>query len=127
MGCKALDFYTKGLPIEVRQPLLFYLKREISETMVKWFLEKERGYPSFRSCGFSDDDIRLISASYAKHFEHANDIMSANGRPPLFSNPHDSFLSAREHAALMQERSDEELIELFGCTYRDYEPPESSE
>ncbi len=112
----------KGLPIEVRQKLFYHMKTEISETMVRWFLDKEDGYPSFRSCGFSDDEIDLISETYAAKFEHANQILADNGHPPLFSNPHDSYRSAQEHAELMKKRSDEELARMFGCSFADYMP-----
>lgn len=119
---KALDYYMKGLPIEVRQKLFYHMKTEISGTMIGWFLEKENGYPSFRSCGFSDDEIELIGETYAEKFEHANQIMVDNGRPPLFSDPHDSYRSAQEHTELMRERSDEELARMFGCSFGDYVP-----
>ena len=119
---KALDYYMKGLPIEVRQKLFYHMKTEISGTMIGWFLEKENGYPSFRSCGFSDDEIELIGETYAEKFEHDNQIMADNERPPLFSDPHDSYLSAQEHTELMKERSDEELARMFGCSFADYVP-----
>ena len=122
MADKALDYCMKGLPIGVRQKLFYHMKAEISGTMIRWFLEKEDGYPSFRSCGFSDDEIELISETYAEKFEHANQIMAENGRPPPFSDPHDSYRSAHEHAELMKERSDEELARMFGCSFADYEP-----
>ena len=119
---KALDYYMNGLPIEVRQTLFYHMKTEISGTMIRWFLEKEDGYPSFRSCGFSDDEIELIGETYVVKFEHANQIMADNGRPPLFSDPHDSYQSAQEHAELMKERSSEELARMFGCSFADYVP-----
>ena len=124
MADKALDYYMKGLSIEVRQKLFYHMKTEISGTMIRWFLEEEDGYLSFRSCGFSDGEIELIGESYAEKFEHANQIMADNGRPPLFSDPHDSYLSAQEHTELMKERSDEELARMFGCSFADYTPSE---
>ena len=117
VGSRALDYYMKGLSIEVRQALHNHMSREISETMVKWFLEKQDGYPSFRSCGYSDGDIELIGEAYAQKFEHANKIMADNGRPPLFGDPHDSYRSAQEHAEMMKERSGEELAGMFGCSF----------
>ena len=124
MADKALDYYMKGLSIEARQKLFYHMKTEISGTMIRWFLEKEAGYPSFHSCGFSDDEIELIGESYAAKFECANRVMADNGRPPLFSDPHDSYLSAQEHTELMKERSDEELARMFGCSFADYAPTE---
>ena len=121
---KALAYYTKGLSIEVRQKLFYHLNREISRTTIKYFLEKEDGYPSFRSMGFSDNDIRLVCDSYFEKFEHANQMMAECSRPPLYSNPHDSFQSAQEHIELLKDRSKEELVEMFGCTYEEYVPIE---
>ena len=103
MSGRVLDDYMKGLPIEVRQQLFHHMRHEISETMVRWLCEKPCGYPSLRSCGFSDADIEAIGNAYAEKFEHANRIMAQNGRPPLFSDPHDSYQSAREHMELMKQ------------------------
>jgi len=122
MANKVLDYYMKGLPADVRQELFCYLRYDISETTIKWFLEKEAGYPSFRSCGFSDRDIELIGESYVEKFEHPNEIMAAHGRPPLFSDPHDSFGSARQYEELMRPCNSEELYALFGCTFAEYVP-----
>lgn len=114
MASRALDYYTEGLPIEVRQKLFHHMKDEISPTMIRWFLEKDDGYPSFHSCGFSDDNIASIGATYVEKFELANQVMADNERPPLFSDPHDSYKSAQEYMQIMRERSDEELAGIFG-------------
>ena len=122
MADKALDFYMKGLSIKVRQHLFHHMKHEISQTMVKWFLEKASGYPPLRACGFSDDQIQSICDSYANKFEYPNQVMAEHGRPPLFSNPHDVYQSAQEYVELMKDRSKEELVALFGCSYQEYAP-----
>ena len=122
MADRALDFHMKGLPIDIRQELFCYLRYDISETTIRWFLEKETGYPSFRSCGFSDDDIELIGESYVEKFEHPNRIMAEHGRPPLFSDPHDPFKFAQQYEELMKPRSADELRALFGCTFAEYVP-----
>ena len=121
---RALSYYTKGLSIDVRQRLFDYLKNDINSIAIKYFLEKEEGYPSFRSMGFTDDQIQLMCDSYIEKFEHANRIMAENGRPPLFADPRDSFQCAKKHVELMKLQSGEELVELFGCTYEDYVPAE---
>ena len=84
---KALDYYMNGLPIEVRQTLFYHMKTEISGTMIRWFLEKEDGYPSFRSCGFSDDEIELIGETYVVKFEHANQIMACSATRMIPTSP----------------------------------------
>lgn len=122
MADRALDFYMKGLPIDVRQRLFDFMKNEISETMMRWFLEKDDGYPSLHSCGYSDDEIKIICESCAPKFELVNQMMAERGRAPLFTNPHDACLSAFEHTELMKVRTAEELLEYFGCTYDEFVP-----
>jgi hypothetical protein len=122
MADRALSFYMKGLAIDVRQLLFFRFKNDISDIMIKHFLEKEDGYPSFRSMGFTDDDIRLVGESYARKFAHFNEIMIENGRPPLFSDPNDSYTSAQEYQRIWKQRSAGELESMFGCTFVDYVP-----
>ena len=124
MADRALDFYMKGLSIDVRQRVFGFMKNEIVETMMKWFREKDDGYPSLRACGFSDDEIGTICESYAPKFELVNQMMAENGRAPLFTDPHDACLSANEHTELMKQRTAGELIELFRCTYEEYVPAE---
>ena len=122
MADRALSFYMKGLAIDVRQRLFACFKNDISDTMIKHFLEKEDGYPSFRSMGFKDEDIRLVGDSYARKFAHFNEIMIENGRPPLFSDPNDSYTSAQEYERIWKQRSAEELENMFGCSFADYVP-----
>ena len=124
MANRALDYYMKGLSAEARPRLHYHMTTEISQTMIKWFLEKESGYEIYRSCGFTDDQIQMICDSYIEKFEYPNRIMAECGRPPLYSNPRDSYQSAKEHVELMKERSKEELVELFGCTFEEYVPAE---
>lgn len=121
---RALGYYMKGLSIEVRQNLFRHMNTEISKMMMKCFLEKDDGYPAFHSCGFSDDDIRLIGESYVEKFEYANRVMAEHGRAPLFSDPHDSYQSAKEHTELMKQRTADEIHEYFGCTYEEFVPVE---
>lgn len=98
---RKLDDLEAGLPIEDRQKLFHCLKREISETMMRYFLEKETGYPSFHSCGFTDDQIQKIwDEVYSEKICEANDIMVKNGRAPLFFDPSDSYRSAKEYFSL---------------------------
>lgn len=122
MADKALDFYMKGLPIDVRQAMHDYLRNEISETMIGYLLERDFGYPSFRSMGFSDDDILLIGESYAERFRFPNQLMIENGRAPLFSDPDDPYRSALEYREMWMRRSPEELADIFGCAFQEYVP-----
>ena len=98
-----LNDLEKGLPIADRQLIFQCLKTDISETMMRYFGEKEAGYPSFHSCGFTDDQIRLFwEEVYYEKVRKINQIMARNERPPLFSDPSDSFVSAKEYFELME-------------------------
>lgn len=101
---RKLEYLEEGLPIEDRQKLFHCLKRDISETMMRYFLEKETGYPSFHSCGFTDEHIRSIwDNGYFEKVCIVNDIMTKHGRAPLFTDPSDSYRSAKEYFSLFTE------------------------
>ena len=112
----------KGLSIDVRQRVFDYFRNELNSITMKYYLERDDGYPSYRSIGMTDDQIQQMCDLYIPRFEHVNQIMAEYGRPPLFSDPRDSFQSAKEFTVLWELRNDEELAELFGCTYAEYEP-----
>ena len=118
----ALDYYMKGLSIYARQDIISYCRNEISETMMRYFLERDDGYRSFHSCGFNDEQIKIIGENYAPKFIKVNELMQMNGRPPLFQNPYDSYGSAKQYFHLMTRKPEEELAEEFGCTYQEYVP-----
>ena len=120
---RKLDYLEKGLSIEDRQKLFSYLKTDISETMMKYYLEKEIGYPSFHSCGFTDENIRLIwDDTFYEIICKINHIMTRNDRSPLFAHPSDSYKSATDYFDLMQIREEKELLEIFGCSFQEYHP-----
>lgn len=125
MRSRALDYCMKGLSIDVRQRLFSYMDRDINATLILQMLEKDEGYTTFHDCGFTEKQIETICDSFTERFEKANRIMVENGRPPLFSDPSDSFQSSREYMELMALRTDEELTELFGCTLESYIPPDN--
>ncbi len=123
MAGRKLDYYDKGLSMDDRQELFTCFKWDIGGPIMKKFLEKEDGYKSFHRCDFTDENIKAIwDEVYIKKVARVNSIMERNNRPPLFSDITDSFQSAKEYFDLFQIRSDEELIEFFGCTYEDYVP-----
>ena len=101
-----LDHLMKGLSIEFRQKMFSYLKHDISSITIKWLLEKPEGYPSYHACGFTDEQIEIICDSYAERFARANQMMAEVGRPPLFSDPRDSYRCALEYVALMEPQCD---------------------
>ena len=117
-----LDYRVKGLPIGTRQRLHHLLYREISGTLMAYFREKEEGYPAFRSMAFTEEDIEKYWDVVKERCREANRIMEAEGRGPLFSDPDDSLLTAREYRALLTPRPAEEMEKEFGTGYRDYVP-----
>ena len=122
MADRALDYYMKGLPIEVRQAIFDKFRNDISPTMMKYFLERDSGYESFKSMGFSPENIAAIGEMYSHKFEEINGIMTDNEREPLFSTPSDSFVSAQEYVEIFRERTKEELVEMFGTDLDGYDP-----
>ena len=123
MPDRKLDYYNKGLSIETRQNLFYHFKHSISETMMKCFLERESDYRSFHASGFTDENIRQIwDDVYIKKISEVNHIREMNHRPHLFSNPSDSYQSAKEYFELMKIRDEEELREIFGCSFEEYIP-----
>ena len=114
MADRALDYYMKGLPIEVRQAIFDKFRNDISPTMMKYFLERDSGYESFKSMGFSPENIAAIAEMYSHKFEDINGIMTENEREPLFS--------AQEYVEIFRERTKEELVEMFGTDLDGYEP-----
>ena len=120
---RILDYYDKGLDMDTRIYQLFeYLTREISPTFCRYFTEKSTGHKSFRSMGMNDEQIRIMEQKYAEKFCHVNSIMISHDRMPLFPDPDDTARSSAEYLELMKIRSREELIEIFGCTYDEYQP-----
>ena len=97
-----LDDLYKRLPIADRQRIFQSLKTEISETMMKYFLEKKLGYPSFQSCGFAENQIQTIwGKCYYEKICEINHIMEMNDCPPLFEDPSDSYKSAKVYFELI--------------------------
>lgn len=56
MAIRMIDYYVKNLPFDARQEIFNALER-INVCAVEKMLEKEIGYPRFRSVGYSDEDI----------------------------------------------------------------------
>lgn len=72
--------------------------------------------------GYTDEDIQVLLNQCTQRFRAVNDYMEQNGRYPLFTDPTDTYRSALEYGDLLKERTAEELIGFFSCTWQDYEP-----
>ena len=101
MSIRMIDYYVKNLPFDSRQEIFSALER-INVNAVEKMLEKEKGYPRFRSVGYSDEDIASHLRKKALHFERVNKLMIKNGRPPLFADPSDTYESSLRYVEIMR-------------------------
>ena len=121
MNDRPIDFYIKGLPFDVRQEIFKRLDA-VGCGKIEKLLEKPVGYPIFRSMELTDKEIKEQETKSTVRFAAVNAVFSENGRPPLFSDPSDTYQSAMEYAVLLQKHTAEELIERFGCLWDEYVP-----
>lgn len=49
-----------------------------------------------------------------------NNIMTDNGRPPLFKKPSDTYESSKRYLELLKREDEETLVKYFGCTWDEY-------
>lgn len=142
MAIRMIDYYVKNLSFDARQEIFNALER-INVCAVEKMLEKEIGYPRFRSVGYSDEDISNHLRKKSAHFQRVNELMVKNGRPPIFENPFDTYESSRRYVEIMRRYREYEsesnypscttdfgmrremvdvLIKKMGCTWEDYTP-----
>ena len=141
MSIRMIDYYVKNLPFDARQEIFDALE-EINVNIVKKMLEKESGYPGFRRIGYTDEDIASQLRKGTLRFERVNERMIQNGRPPLFTDPSDTYESSLRYVEIMRRYREREsdsilpsltdfgkrremvevLIEKMGCTWNDYVP-----
>ena len=72
--------------------------------------------------GLADEQIPLVWDNVKGKCIRINEILIENGRKPFFSNTEDSYQTAYEYRELMKRRTEEELYEIFGCSFKDYIP-----
>lgn len=118
---RSLDYYLKDMSDEAKKDVLLGINN-INIVMIQQLLEKETNYPTLRSMGFSDSEIQEYVESSAESFKLVNEAMVAGERYPLFQHPEDTLESSQEYINLLRTKTDEELIEEFGCTIEEYEP-----
>ena len=141
MTIRMIDYYVKGLPFDARQEIFDALER-VNVLAVEKMLEKEVGYPGFRSVGYSDEDIASHLKKKSLHFARVNELMIKNGRPPLFTDPANTYESSLRYVEIMrcyrQKETDSKspsltdfgkerewvdaLIKKMGCSWNDYVP-----
>lgn len=123
MNERPIDFYIKGLPFDDRQEIFKRMENCIPGKMGK-LLEKPIGYPMFRSLGYGQEEIARQEEKSAARFRGVNEYMHICGRPALFSDPEDTYRSAKEYVDLMAKQPKDVLYSRFGCTWEEYVPGE---
>lgn len=121
MNDRPIDFYIKGLPFDDRQEIFRRMEACLPGKMDK-LLEKPIGYPIFRSLGYGEEEIARQETKSVMRFRGVNEHMHACGRPGLFSDPEDTYQSAKEYVDLMAKQPKEVLHNRFGCTWEEYVP-----
>lgn len=121
MNERSIDFFVKGLSFDVRQEIFKRLET-VGLGKIEKLLEKNIGYPRYRSMGYTDDDIADQERKSVTRFQAVNDYMIENERYPLFSNPEDTYQSAKEYVNLLNKKTKEELLAEFGCSWEEYIP-----
>ncbi len=121
MANRSIDYYIKNLSIDVRQKI-FNLLREVNPSTVQKLLEKDKGYPSWKSMGIQDEAIAVMLSKSATRFSSINQVMIDNNRPPLFEKSSDTYDSAQKYVDLLKEKTEDELNKEFGCSWEDYVP-----
>lgn len=118
---RSLDYYLKDMPYDGKRQVLLEMDK-INAVMVQQLLEREKDYPTLRSMGFTDNEIQEYVDSSVETFQNVNKAMADNEREPLFQTPEDTFASSQAYVNLLKMKTDEELIEEFGCTIEEYQP-----
>jgi len=141
MTVRMIDYYVKNLPFDARQEI-FDALGDITTSAVEKMLEKEDGYPAYRSVGYTDDDILSQLRKGTARFQRVNELMVKNRRPPLFADPSDTYESSLRYVEIMRRYREREndspypsltdfgkrremvdvLIKIMGCTWDDYVP-----
>jgi len=141
MSIRMIDYYVKSLPFDARQEIFSALEK-VNVLAVEKMLEKEAGYPGYRSIGYSDEDIASHLRKKSLHFERVNELMIKNGRPPLFADPSDTYACSIRYVEIMRRYRESEsdspypsltdfgkrremvdvLVEKMGCSWSDYVP-----
>lgn len=142
MAIRMIDYYVKNLPFDARQEIFNALEK-INVCAVEKMLEKENGYPRFRSVGYSDEEITAHLLKKSAQFQRVNELMIKNRRPPLFDDPSDTFESSLRYVEIMRRYRENEsenafpssttdfglrremvdlLIKRMGCSWEDYIP-----
>lgn len=119
MATRALDYYLESIPKEYYRQL-FRLLHGIGTEAIQPLLQKNQDYQLYRLMGYDDHAIEAQLHRASENFQAFNDFLVSLGRPPVFSDPSDTYRCALEQIELMRQRSITELHALFGCTPQEF-------
>ncbi len=141
MSIRMIDYYVKHLPFDTRQEIFAALDK-INPLTIKKILEKDKGYPTYRSIGYTDENIANQLRKMNVRFQNVNELMVKNGRPPLFADTTDTYACSLRFVEIMRRYREREsdsalpsltdcgvrremvdvLIQIMGCTWDEYIP-----
>lgn len=124
MSIRMIDYYIKGLPQYIRQKIFKGLE-DCGSMTIKCLLEEKNGYPKYKRMGLSDEQITYQKRMAERNLITVNNIMTDNGRPPLFKKPSDTYESSKRYLELLKREDEETLVKYFGCTWDEYIPESS--
>lgn len=120
MKLRILDYLTKGLSLEIRQIILEKLNN-ISPMSLKRVLEKPEGYPTLKGIGYTNEQIDKYLNNILNRFICFNEYIEKQNRKPFF-NTSDVYECAKQYFYILERREEEELKNIMGCSYEEYEP-----
>lgn len=141
MSIRMVDYYVKHLPFDARQDIFTALD-QINPLTIEKILEKVKGYPRYRSVGYTDEDIANQLRKMSVRFQKVNELMIQHNRPPLFADTTDVYACSLRFVEIMRRYREREsdsalpdltdfgvrremvdaLIKIMGCTWQDYVP-----
>lgn len=141
MSIRMVDYYVKNLPFEARHEIFAALDK-INALTIEKILEKDKGYPRYRSVGYTDEDIANQLRKMSVRFQKVNELMIQHNRPPLFAVTTDVYACSRRFVEIMRRYRESEsdsalpsltdcgvrpemvdvLTKIMGCTWQDYVP-----
>ena len=78
---RAFSYYTKGMPVSIRQTLFHHMINKLYPLIMKEFGETD--HRSFHLAGMSDEHIQLFWEVQKEKIIAINRIMTENGRSPF--------------------------------------------
>lgn len=118
---RVLDYFIKGLDMQVRLDL-WRLLNDINSITLKHLMDEK--HTTYYNMGLNDEQIAVVAERYVKKFEGINEYMMSYGRCPLFYDCRDLKRTGTEFINYTKCRTTEEVEEIMGCTFEEFELPQ---